>query len=64
MKVRLRLKRKILKNLGLKIKEIRLSRGFTQEALAEKASIDTSYVAGIETGKRSPSIYCLYQIAN
>ncbi|MBQ7764426.1 helix-turn-helix transcriptional regulator [bacterium] len=25
--------------------------------------MDTSYVAGIETGKRSPSIYCLYQIA-
>lgn len=63
MKVRVRLKRKILKNLGIRIKTLRLEKNLTQEALAERASIDTSYVGGIESGKRSPSIYCLYQIA-
>lgn len=63
MKVRVRLKRKILKNLGNRIKKLRLEKNLTQETLAEKAAIDTSYVGGIESGKRSPSIYCLYQIA-
>ena len=63
MKVRIRLKRKILKGLGKRIKKLRLSKGLTQEILADKASIDTSYIAGIEAGRRSPSIYCLYQIA-
>lgn len=63
MKVRVRLKNKILKNLGIKIKELRNNKGLTQEELAVKANIDTSYVGGIEIGRRSPSIYCLYNIA-
>ena len=48
MKVRVRLKNKILKNLGIKIKELRNNKGLTQEELAVKANIDTSYIGGIE----------------
>jgi DNA-binding protein len=63
MKVRVRLKSKILKNLGSRVKELRNKQGITQEELAYLAGVDSSYIGGIEIGRRSPSIYCLYSIA-
>lgn len=42
--------------IGERIKSIRKSRGFTQEELAEKAGIKSTYVTGIETGKRNTSL--------
>jgi len=64
MKVRIRLKRKLLKSLGRRIRELRCKQGLTQEELAFAAGIDPSYVGGIEIGRRSPSIYCLFSIAS
>lgn len=40
------------KKLGQKFKEMRLSKGFTQEQLAEKCNLSTSYISYIETGKK------------
>ncbi|MEI2397035.1 helix-turn-helix domain-containing protein [Paenibacillus phytohabitans] len=42
--------------IGERIKSIRRSRGLTQEELAERAGIKSSYVTGIETGKRNSSL--------
>lgn len=64
MKVRVRLKRKLLKQLGVRVRELRCKQGLTQEELAFAAGIDPSYVGGIEIGRRSPSIYCLFSIAS
>ncbi len=44
------------KNFGLRLKEIRKGKGYTQENLCEKANIDTSNYSKIETGKVTPSL--------
>ncbi len=40
---------------GLRVKELRLKLGISQEALAYKAGIDRTYMTGVETGKRNVS---------
>lgn len=50
------------KIVGLKIKEIRKSKGWTQEQLAETASIHYSYIGGIERGERNISLETLQKI--
>lgn len=47
---------KIKKLLGQRIKEIRKSKGMTQEQLAELVGIGTSNISYIETGKFAPTI--------
>ena len=51
------------KKLGLRIKEMRLSKGFSQEQLAEKCNLSTSYISYIETGKRKVNLSQLENIA-
>lgn len=41
--------------IGSRIKEMRLKRGLTQEALAEMADISSNFLACIEIGKRRGS---------
>lgn len=40
------------KRLGKKIKNFRKEKGMSQEQLAEKCDLSTSYISYIETGKR------------
>lgn len=51
------------KLLGLKIKEIRKSRGFTQEKLAELISMDSGYICKMEIGLHAPSLDTLEKLA-
>src|SRR5262249_26015364 len=46
----------ILKRLGGTVRLLRLQHGLSQEALAELAGIDRSYMSGIERGLRNLSI--------
>ena len=64
MKTRIRLKKKILKNLGLRLKHFRTANGISQENLAFQVGLDRTYIGAIEQGLRSPSIYCLFILAN
>ncbi len=64
MKTRIRLKKKILKNLGLRLKHFRTLKGISQENLAFQVGLDRTYIGAIEQGLRSPSIYCLFILAN
>lgn len=41
--------------IGLRVKELRLKLGLSQEALAYKAGIDRTYMTGVENGKRNVS---------
>jgi transcriptional regulator with XRE-family HTH domain len=53
----------LLRGLGWKVRQLRESKGWTQEALAGRASLDRSYVAGIEAGLRNPSTKALAKLA-
>ena len=52
------------KKLGLKIKEIRISRGLTQDTLAEMISCNTSHISNIENNHTKVSLNVLLAIAN
>jgi transcriptional regulator with XRE-family HTH domain len=55
---------KHLLKLGSQIRELRKSKGLSQEQLALKAEVDRSYVGGIERGERNVSFLTLVKIAN
>lgn len=57
------IKRKILKHLGINIKFYRTKLNISQEALAFDINVDRTYITAIEQGTKSPSIYCLYLLA-
>lgn len=52
-----------LTQLGKKIKELRKTKGYTQETLAHECGIDRSYVGAIERGERNVGILTLSKIA-
>jgi transcriptional regulator with XRE-family HTH domain len=49
--------------LGSKVRQLRTAKGWTQEVLAERATLDRSYIAGIEAGLRNPSLKALVKVA-
>lgn len=52
----------ILDKIGERVRELRKQQGLSQEKFALKAEIDRTYLAGIEQGKRNPSIKSLEKI--
>ncbi|MDA9066439.1 helix-turn-helix domain-containing protein [Flavobacteriales bacterium] len=48
---------------GLRVKELRLERKLSQEALANLAGIDRTYMPGIEKGERNVSIIVVEKLA-
>lgn len=50
--------------LGRKIQRIRKERSLTQEKLAEKVGVSTTWIGYIETGYRRPNLKMVYKIAN
>lgn len=52
-----------LKRLGARIRELRRRRGLSQEAFADLARIDRSYMSGIERGVRNITVLKLAKIA-
>ena len=53
----------IKKLLGERIREIRKSKGFTQEQLAEMVGVEPRHISRVEGGYNSPSIERLAKIA-
>jgi transcriptional regulator with XRE-family HTH domain len=53
----------LLRALGWRVRQLRESKGWTQETLAGRAGLDRSYVAGIEAGLRNPSTKALAKLA-
>ena len=49
--------------VGSNIRRLRLARRLTQEVLAHDSEIDTTYLRGIEAGRRNPSLLVLARIA-
>lgn len=48
---------------GLRVKELRIAKGYSQEKLAEISELDRTYIPGIEAGKRNVSIVVIEKIA-
>ena len=53
----------VLTTFGLNVRRQREARDLTQEALAEKANLDQTYISGIECGTRNPSLLSIAKIA-
>jgi len=51
------------KILGKKIRELRKSKGFTQEQLAEKLGIDNKHLSKIEKGDHMPTYKVILKLA-
>jgi transcriptional regulator with XRE-family HTH domain len=49
---------------GLTVRALREQRGWSQEALAEQADLNRSYVGELERGKAIPSLITLRKLAN
>ncbi len=54
----------IKKQLGKKIKELRLRAGYSQEELASKAGLHRTYISDIERGERNVSVENIKKIAD
>ncbi len=52
-----------LNNLSKRIAEIRKTKGFTQERLAEEADMDRVALANIEAGRRRPTVITMFKLA-
>jgi transcriptional regulator with XRE-family HTH domain len=53
----------ILTALGLNVRRQREAQQFTQEKLAERAGLDTTYISGSERGLRNPGIKNVAKLA-
>lgn len=54
----------IKQKFGIKIKNLRKSKGLSQEKLANLAEIDRTYLPTIEKGERNVSIEVIERLAN
>lgn len=49
---------------GQRVKSLRLERGLSQEAFADKCGLDRTYISGIERGVRNPTLEVIAVIAD
>ena len=54
----------IAQKLGERIRLIREARGLSQERLAEKSNLNTSFIGQIERGNKKPTIASIEKIVN
>ncbi|MDP4025733.1 helix-turn-helix transcriptional regulator [Methylobacterium sp. NEAU 140] len=52
------------RRVGLNIQRIRRSRGLSQEELAARANVHQTYLSGVESGKRNPTVLVLDRLAS
>ena len=52
-----------IKQSGLRIRQLRLKSGFTQEKIAESLGVDRSFYSRIESGKKGCSVDLLIQFS-
>lgn len=53
----------ILCRFGARVRKLRLSKGYSQEAFATKCDLDRTYIGGIERGERNVALRNIEKIA-
>ena len=53
----------ILVRFGKRVREVRKSRGYSQEAFAARCELDRTYIGGIERGERNVALRNIESIA-
>ncbi|MED5615616.1 helix-turn-helix domain-containing protein [Janthinobacterium sp. P210005] len=48
---------------GLRLRELRLIAGLSQEALADRAGLDRTYISSCERGRRNASLEALHKLS-
>ena len=56
-------KQKLIKAIGLRIKEFRIAQGLSQEDLCNEADVPLSQIGRIERGEINPTISTLFVIS-
>jgi transcriptional regulator with XRE-family HTH domain len=54
---------KIKERFGLRLKDVRKQKGFSQEGLALACGLDRTYIGGVERGERNISLINIHKIA-
>lgn len=50
-------------DFGKRLRELRKSRGYSQESFALQVELDRTYIGGIERGERNPGLKVILRIA-
>lgn len=53
----------VRKRLAVNMKRLRKERGWSQEALADEAGLDRTYISGIERMVRNPTVTVVDRVA-
>jgi transcriptional regulator with XRE-family HTH domain len=53
----------VKRRFGMAIRQLRQERGVSQESLARKARFARSYLTGVETGDRNPTLQNISRLA-
>ncbi len=53
----------ILERFGLRVRELRKAKGFSQEAFAAECGLDRTYMGGVERGERNIALRNIQRIA-
>jgi transcriptional regulator with XRE-family HTH domain len=52
-----------IKAFGLVVREMRKARGLSQEALADEAHLDRTFISQLETGSKQASLTTIFRLA-
>jgi transcriptional regulator with XRE-family HTH domain len=52
-----------IKAFGLVVKQMRKTRGLSQEALADEAHLDRTFISQLETGSKQASLTTIFRLA-
>jgi transcriptional regulator with XRE-family HTH domain len=56
--------KEICQKFGRNVRNFRLSRNWSQEELGHRASLDRTYIGGVERGERNPGLVNIVRIAS